>query len=239
MLQKGFFNTKPFNPYPYWNGTVLFEQTTPGVYMYTFQHKVKCGMICVGGGAGGLCAKMGIKINEGTPSEQTFYGLCAWSGGSGGYSYQEHTFDKGDTAYIWVGSGGTAVASTGVYGIISQSSPSVSLYTEGTGSRIIVNSSLINSANPGGGGRFYFSNPSDPNSVAVDLISGGSGWTTNGNAGQYNSTGTNVSLNGGVSVYNGYGAGGNSGYTGTNQTGTPWANNGGNGYVKIYAIMPS
>lgn len=239
MLQKGFFNTKPFNPYPYWNGTVLFEQTTPGVYMYTFQHKVRCGVICVGGGAGGFCAKIGIKINEGLPDEMTFYALRAWSGGSGGYSYQEHTFNKGETAYIWVGSGGTALASTGVYGTVSQSNPTVSLYTEGTGSRIIVGSSLINSANPSGGGNFSFPNPWDISSIIIEPIYGGSGWTTNGNAGGYSVGQANASLNGGASVYNGYGVGGSAGYTGDASSGTPWANNGGNGYVKIYAIMPN
>ena len=240
MLMKGFFNTDPFNPYPYWDGTILFDSSVPGTYSYTFQHSIKCGVVCVGGGVGGFCAKTGITINEGSPSEATFSGLMASSGASGGYSYTEYDFNKGDSVIISVGQGGTAYSSAALYGTVAQAHPSLTLGSvAGTTSRVVLGNSIILFANSGTAGRIYLSTPSNPNTLAYEVSAGGSGSASFGNNGIITGAGSNVSLNGGSSVYEIYGAGGNAGFSGDNQSGTPWANNGGNGYVKIFAIMPS
>ena len=220
------------------SGLILFESSIPGTYTRTMSRKTRCGIYCVGGGVGGFSAKTGITINEGMPGhEATFTGLMASSGASGGYSYTEHTFNAGDTLIISVGAGGTSYASTALYGTIAQSHPSLTLgNVAGGASRVIVGSSLILFANSGTAGRMYFTNPADPNTMAVDVSAGGSGSAYWGNNGTATGSGSNLSLAGGASVYAGYGAGGSAGFTGDNQSGSPWAANGSAGYVKIVIL---
>lgn len=235
MLQHGFFQVEPFNPYPYWNGHVFFESNTPGNYSVNIPYKVKCGIICVGGGMGGFCAKTSIIVDG-----ASFTGLVAFSGASGGYSFAEHTFDAGSNIIISVGKGGDGYSSTSLYGSISKSNPTLQISgVEGTQSRVIVGSSLILFANSGTDGKLYFTDPNNPNTAVGQPSSGGTGATKNGNDGDSTGKGTDVNLAGGASVYSGHGAGGSAGFSGNNQSGSPWANNGASGYVKIYAIMPS
>ena len=226
----------PYNPIPYWNGHIFFESNTPGTYHVVIPKGIKCGYIGVGGGASGFCAKTGITINEGSPSEQTLTGLTASSGASGKYAYREFTFTEDTTLDINVGAGDTAYASSGLYGTISQSHPNLYIYQSGSTSTIAYSDQYGHYvthlyAAGGSGARIYLSNPYDPNSMVFEP-------STGGNNGLMVGQGTNVSLAGGASVYNGYGAGGSAGWTGDNQYGTPWADNGGNGYIKIFAILP-
>ena len=217
-------------------GCVLFESSTAGTDFYIFERRTRCGIICVGGGCGGFCAKLGVVINEGTPSQQVFSGLTAMSGGSGGYSYSEHIFEKDDIAIIFVGSGGTKFSSTNIYAV-SQSNPRIDIgVTDGSASRVIVGSSLLCFANPGTGGSVYLSNPSDANTLTFSPSSGGSGSVSFGNNGSVVAQGSNVSIAGGGSVYGGHGIGGAAGFSGDNQSGSPWANNGTSGYVKIFVL---
>ena len=220
------------------SGLILFESSIPGTYTKTMPRKTRCGIYCVGGGMGGFCAKTGLTINEGMPGyEQTFTGLMASSGASAGYSYTEHTFNAGDTLIISVGAGGSGYASTSLYGTIAQSHPSLTFGNNAGGaSRVIVGSSIILFANSGSAGRMYFTNPADPNTMAVDVCSGGSGSVSFGNNGVVTGSGSNISLAGGASVYGGYGAGGSAGFNGDNQSGSPWASNGSAGYVKIVIL---
>lgn len=220
------------------SGLILFESSTPGTYTKTMPRKTRCGIYCVGGGMGGFCAKTGITVNEGMPGyEITVTGLMASSGASGGYSYTEHTFNAGDTLVISVGQGGAAYSSTALYGTIAEAHPSLTFGNNAGGvSRVIVGSSIISSANSGSAGRMYFTNPADPNTMAVDVCSGGYGSTSYGNNGSVTGNGSDISLSGGASVYGSYGAGGSAGFVGNNQTGSPWASNGSAGYVKIVIL---
>ena len=213
-------------------GKVLFESSIPGSYTYTFPRQTKCGVICVGGGAAGFSAKLGASAGG-----LTFTGLFPFSGGSGGYSYIEYSFNEGDVLTLIVGKGGTSYASTNVVGTISQSNPSYSpTIIEGTSSFVVLGGSTILSGGKATAGRFYFATPSDPNTLTITPSIGGVGTTTNGNNGIIEQNHNNMSLPGATSVYQGYGAGGSAGYNGDNQSGTPWANNGTNGYIKIFIL---
>ena len=242
MLLNSFFMTDPYNPIPYWNGHVFFESSTPGTYSVVIPKGIKCGYICVGAGAGGFCAKTGITINEGTPSEATFTGLTASSGASGRYQYRDKVlgqdyFSQDVTLVVEVGQGKTGYASSNVYGIVSASHPRILLsQSHPFGSSGVYYDDghynyTICGAFGGGDAWIYLSDPNNPNSRVYEPSDGG-------NNGLIVGQGTNVSLAGGASVYNGYGAGGSAGWTGDNQYGTPWADAGGNGYVKIFAILP-
>lgn len=217
---------------------IIFESSINGTYTKVMPRKTKCGIICVGGGVGGFSAKVGFAAYDpGHPRYDPYTGIMASSGGSGGYSYSEHTFEAGDTVDIFVGKGGTAYASSSLYGVITPSYPSLTLgNVSGTASRIIVGNSLVLSADSGTPGRMYFTNPSDPNTVTFDVSVGGTGATQNGNNGSVSGNGSNLYLNGGAAVYDTYGTGGPAGFSGNNQTGTPWANNGTDGYVKMFVL---
>lgn len=239
MLQKEFFQVQPFNPYPYWNGHVFFESNTPGIYHVVVPKGIKCGYISVGAGAGGFCAKTGFVIDEGSPSEQIFTGLTASSGASGKYAYSEYTFTEDTTVTINVGATHAAYASTNIYGTVSQSRPYLYIYQNGNSSNVVFPYPLhpgsyqtIVSGLGGTTAEIYLSDPNNPNSIVFKPSTGAKN-------GSMVAKGTNVKLAGGASVYKGYGAGGSAGWTGDNQYGTPWANAGGNGYVKIFAIMPA
>lgn len=212
------------------SGKVLFESSVPGTYSYTFPRKTKCGIICVGGGAGGFASKLGYG-----PDGNVLWGNMAYSGGSGAYSYTERVFEKGENIRIYVGKGGDAYHSSGNYGAVTPSSPTLYLtLVNGTSSGVFIIDAYITTrilyAGPGEGGWWYLSNPDDPNSITARPSYGGNG-TVGGNSGTVTTYGID-SVTGGASVYNGYGVGGNA-------TRGNWAaTNGGNGYVKIY-IIPS
>lgn len=232
MLLNGFFMTDPYNPIPYWNGHVFFESSTPGTYSVVIPKNIKCGYIGVGGGAGGFCAKLGINAGG-----SVYSGLAAFSGASGNYKYREYTFTEDTTLNISVGAGRTAYASSNLYGTITQGNPSLTIFQSGGDSSIgyidpqhgYYITHLF--AGGGGNGEFYFSDPSNPNSYTYNVSEGG-------NNGTAIASGSNKTATGGTSVYKGYGKGGSSGWTGDNQSGTPWADNGGSGYIKIFAILP-
>lgn len=205
-------------------GLVLFESAVPQTHIYTFPRKTKCGIICVGGGAGGFAAPLGFGADG-----SILYGNMAYSGGSGGYSYVEHVFEETDTITISVGAGGSAYYSSSAYGAVTPSSPNLYLnVVSGQPSSVSVGGSDICVANAGGGGRWYLSDPSNPNSVQASPSLGGSGTTTNGNNGVVATSGVNY-VAGGVAVYENYGTGGNA-TRGSNAT------SGVAGYVKIFIL---
>lgn len=203
MLQKEFFQVQPFNPYPYWDGYVFFESSTPGSYSITIPHNVKCGLICVGAGGGG-------SVTHTTGLLNLF--RCS-GGGSGGYSYKTNEeIIANQTITIVVGSGGSGITGTNINVQAGN----------GTESKIEVNGIEILVATGGTGGHSTVDGLGDWTAGI-----GGTGVTLNGNSGQKGG----LPASGGSSVYNQYGAGGSAGDF--------YGQDGGSGYVKIYAIMPS
>lgn len=217
-------------------GCVVFESSTPGTYTYNFpKQKRKIITECVGGATAGFSAKLGFYAYGQGP----YTGLVAISGTSGGYT-TKNTSSSTDSFKVTVGSGGTAYSSTNVWGTVSSESPSIRLPASTSGTDSVVRrhnpSGLIEwpvIAKAGGGyaSSVVFNSPENPFVVFYNF---GSSDTISSNIGSssYN-MGDSPTVPGGTSVYNGYGAGGSAGFSGNTQTGSPWANNGGNGYVKV------
>lgn len=220
-------------------GYVVFESSTPGTYTYVFpKQKRKIRAECVGGATAGFSAKLGFYAYGQGP----YTGLVAVSGTSGAYTTKASSSST-DSFKVTVGAGGTAYSSANVWGTVSSESSSLSLPNSTSGT-----DSVVQRHNPSGliewpvvakgtGGYTSTVVYSDPNNPFVIVYNLGSGNTINSNTGNssYN-MGDNPTVSGGASVYGGYGAGGSAGFSGNNQTGSPWANNGGNGYVKVTIV---
>lgn len=188
----------------------VWESSTPGTYQVELKASGKYQIILVG--AGGGAAAYGSKRKS--------------AGGSGGYINGYFNLDKGIYTFT-VGKGGT-----GIY------SPDDGYLTAGSGTSTSISSNICNmSAGAGSGGYIYQYNSgctitpgsggsvsSVPSSILVELIA-----SQSGNSGNGTTSGSYTVMNGGASLYNGYGKGGDA-YAGTKNE------NGGNGYAMIKSI---
>ena len=188
----------------------VWESSTPGTYQVELKASGKYQIILVG--AGGGAAAYGSKRKS--------------AGGSGGYINGYFNLDKGIYTFT-VGKGGT-----GIY------SPDDGYLTAGTGTSTSISSNICNmAAYAGTGGYIYQYNSgctitpgsggsvsSVPSSILVELIA-----SQSGNSGNGTTSGSYTVMNGGASLYNGYGKGGDA-YAGTKNE------NGGNGYAMIKSI---
>ena len=188
----------------------IWESSTPGTYQVELKASGKYQIILVG--AGGGAAAYGSKRKS--------------AGGSGGYINGYFNLDKGIYKFT-VGKGGT-----GIY------SPDDGYLTAGSGTSTSISSNICNmSAGAGSGGYIYQYNSgctitpgsggsvsSVPSSILVELVA-----SQSGNSGNGTTSGSYTVMNGGASLYNGYGKGGDA-YAGTANE------NGGNGYAMIKSI---
>lgn len=223
-------------------GYVFFESTTPGDYEYTFKRKRKLKVDLVGGGAGGFVGKIGLRWNTGRPDEILVSGLQALGGGSGGYtSYIYNNQQK--SIKLTVGAGGTGYATSNMVHIFDETT-STYKFPNVSGS----NSTMYRWAKHPFTQDWYWAREAyaigeyeinfTGNTVTDDFYfwfnkDYVSGMVEGEYPDQFAQEQTNPVSQGGASVYNGYGSGGAAGINGDHQTGTPWVNNGSNGYVKV------
>ena len=197
---------------PYEPDQVIFEESTAGTYEVELLAKGRYEVICVGGGGGG-CSNSNAGSNG--------YGAAA-GGGSGGYSDEIISIPKGTYNAI-VGAGGARKKGTSLNATFTANSGTDSSFysisaTSGTGGIAYLGKSSFGGAATSGKGTGG---------------SGGSGITQNGNNGSACDFKYNTTVNGGTSVYNGYGKGGNGCATNPSGSLQSRTTNGTAGYVKI------
>ena len=194
----------------YTAGQTLFEKTAAGTYTFSLAHPARVCITLVGGGGGGI-----------STSNSGGNGFAA-GGGSGGYSYYETILEKGNYTVV-VGDGGARA----LYGQDNTD------HTAGNGgdSSITIPSGRLYAQGGRGGFSRYQSNYGGASTGGA----GGWGNAKSGKQGQRVGEAYNTATDGGASVYNGYGKGGNG--CATNPGGSLQGNttNGGTGYVKIHA----
>ena len=198
-------------------GYVVFESNVPGHYTRNFSKKHKFEYFCVAAGSGG--SSVYIEFNYG----KTYYlGIFAAGGGSGGYSNGKTYALK--NLNIQVGDKGLGYASSSTVAVFNPPTPQ----SWAPPSSNVGANSYINNIWYAEGTTVYYA------TWVYCEFGHGYGSTRNGD---YGSTAQGIkndaNLAGGSSRYGGYGAGGSAGFTGSDQSGTPWANDGTNGYVKI------
>jgi hypothetical protein len=202
-LKQGFFRVTPHNRAE--PGEVVFESSTPGVYSFVPPESRLYNLTMVGGGGGSMYYRL---IGPGGMRLPAYLG-----GGSGGLSeYNNIEMLQSQTYTIIVGVGGT-----GVNGGDLASNSGV-IVSGGDGGQTSVSS--VGYANGGTGA------VGNPAGGVGHVGYGGYGNTINGNDGHGRSD-TQGPADGGVSVFEGYGAGGTSYFD------SPFVTDGGAGYVKI------
>lgn len=208
-------------------GTVLFESSNPGTYTITPITPSAVKVICIGAGAGGCAAY--ITVSGGGRN-----GVGAASGASGGYSEENVTLPA-EPISIVVGKGGTTAFDGGA-------STTVRVQAGDGGSSSVSN---LVSASGGKGGfvQTSYNSRTGYGSATPSAGAGGTGTTSNGNAGITDSRQAEYLMSisvialGAESVYNGYGKGGRAavGVKAGDVTGYT-VEKGSSGYVKIVTV---
>lgn len=187
------------------HGTILLNTSTPGTYSVIVPYNCTVHIDMVGGGGGSGGHLMGSSSHNVT--------RYACSGGSGAYLSGNITIKSGVYSVV-VGEGGAKGTAGNWYsGAIGGSGGSTTFYGQTAGG--------------GGGGQKSAAGSAGTATTTVGLSK------TNGNAGgKLGTTKTGKTVNGGASVYGGYGAGANA------QTSNTSINTyaGVSGYCKIYIV---
>jgi hypothetical protein len=221
-------------------GYVVFESSTPGQYNIPIKSPKRTFRYdCVGGGAGGFVGRVGIKFNPGRPEETTLIGTTGISGCSGAYtsSTTRKNLRPNKTLRVTVGAAGSAYYTTNTVKIFDYGDPEedyfIPSYVGGGDSKVeyLKSNGTWGNITVATGGicsklRFW-----TDHFDWIQIAPGGN--TIRSNFGKYSYGGSNISLSGGSSTYNGHGEGGSAGWGGQYPSETPWGNNGGKGYVKI------
>ena len=200
---------------PYEPDQVIFEQSTAGTYSLDILADGQYEVYVIGGGAGG--ASLAYKYKQ----TVYFYGEVVASGGSGSGFIGIIRITQ-DTYTITVGAGGAKDTST---------NPSSNPTGKAGGNSSI--GSLITSYGASSHNVDTAGNGGNIPTISVEIIS--QTLNTKGNNGSkaVNSKAGTISVNGGTSVYNNYGAGGSATGTANYSSTSATAKNGTAGYVKI------
>lgn len=217
MLLKGFFRVKSALSL---RNYIAFERNTAGTYTWTVPETRHYTIDIVGGGAGGGAIYRQLK------TDHNVYARWAFGGGSSGHStFGPFKLTKGTVVTIVVGAGGNGLNTTLYY------NAAVGTYggSNGGSSTVTIGADVYSCDGAEAGYlRVREGNLTD----TYRLGQGGAGNVTNGNNGQGIINATNQVAQGGESVFNNAGGGGDA----KQSTQGIYANNGVPGYVGIKVV---